>query len=152
MQGIKMAETVFCGSKVALEALRDAMWVVLREQSKMTSVGVGASKGMLLNGPPGSGKSFLVHALAAEFDVVVLSLHPDDIYQGGPGDGEERLRQVFRSANKAAPCIVLLKDIDVMCPVRQLGRDAQARVVAQVCRDPMLLMMCWHDHELAFAF
>lgn len=138
VQGVKTAESVFCGSRDALGALRDAMCVVLREQRKMASAGVGASKGMLLIGPPGSGKSFLVHALAAEFGVVVLSVHPNDVYQGGAGEGEEHLRQVFRSANQAAPCIILLEDIDVMCPVRQLGRDAQARVVAQVCLDPNL--------------
>ena len=131
-QGLDKAETVFCGSGAALETLRDAMWVVLREQGKMTRVGIGASKGMLLVGPPGSGKSFLVRALAAEFDVVVMTIHPDDVYQGGAGEGEERLRQVFRAASKAAPCIILLKHIDVTCPARQLGRDAQARVVAQV--------------------
>ena len=54
------------------------------------------------------------------------------IYQGDAGSGELLLRRVFGAASTAGRSILLLSHLHVMCPVRQLGRDAQARVVAQV--------------------
>ena len=65
-------------------------------------------------------------------EVAVFSLRPEEVYSGGAGEGEGLLRQVFATAARAAPAVLLLHDIDRLCARREEGRDTHARVVAQV--------------------
>jgi len=122
----------YSGCVDGAEAIRQVIWVVMKQGEEMARVGQRASKGLLLHGAAGSGKTQLVKGMATEANATLFSLEPTQIYQGDAGSGELLLRRIFGAASAAATSILLLSHLDVMCPVRQLGRDAQARVVAQV--------------------
>lgn len=81
----------------------------------------GASRsvqGVLVYGPPGSGKSVLVHALAAELGVNFVAIEGSKVYNQWLGESEEAVRTLFRRAAEARPSLVMLDHLDALAPVR----------------------------------
>jgi transitional endoplasmic reticulum ATPase len=79
---------------------------------------------VLLSGPPGTGKSLMARALAAETGYSFLTADAATLLSKWVGESEKALRQVFRKARLTAPCIVLFDDVDALVPRRQGGADS----------------------------
>ena len=77
-----------------------------------------AAQGVLVYGPPGSGKSVLVHALAAELGVNFVAIEGSKVYNQWLGESEEAVRALFRRAAEARPSLVMLDHLDALAPVR----------------------------------
>ena len=92
----------------------------------------GAQQGVLLYGPPGSGKSALVHALATELGVNFVAIEGSKIFNQWLGESEEAIRALFRRASEARPALVLLDHIDALAPIRagETGERTDERVVS----------------------
>ena len=91
-----------------------------------------AAQGMLLHGPPGSGKSALVHALATELGVNFVTIEGSKVYNQWLGESEEAVRALFRRAAEARPTLVMLDHLDALAPVRagESGERTDERVVS----------------------
>ena len=113
------------------------MWPVLYADDAI-NLGVTFPTGVLLHGPPGVGKTASVVAVCQEAGASLKTLSAGDVFGPYAGDAEAKLRKTFREAQKICkkenmPCVILLDEIDAMCPRR--GGDSglsNSRVVAQL--------------------
>jgi transitional endoplasmic reticulum ATPase len=96
--------------------------------------GIRPSKGILLHGPPGTGKTLLAKALARESETNFIAVKGPQLLSKWVGESERGVREVFRKARQAAPCIVFFDEIDALVPRRGGGGENQVteRVVSQV--------------------
>jgi transitional endoplasmic reticulum ATPase len=83
--------------------------------------GVKPPKGILLSGPPGCGKTLLAKAVASESEVNFISVKGPELLTKFVGESERGVREVFRHARHAAPCIVFFDEIDALIPARGAG-------------------------------
>jgi len=90
-------------------------------------------KGILLSGPPGTGKTLVAKALANESEVNFISVKGPELMSKYIGESERGVREVFRKAKQASPCILFFDEFDSLVPERGLGGDSQAteRVISQ---------------------
>ncbi|MBU2663185.1 AAA family ATPase [Actinoplanes bogorensis] len=97
-------------------------------------LGVSPPRGVLLYGPPGCGKTFLVKAIAGTGKANVLSVKGAELLSKWVGDSEKAVRELFRRAREAAPTLVFLDEIDALAPTRGQGTDGGTadRVVASL--------------------
>jgi transitional endoplasmic reticulum ATPase len=86
-----------------------------------TLAGIKPSKGILLAGPPGCGKTLLAKAIATESKVNFISVKGPALLSKYVGESERGVREVFHKARQAAPCIVFFDEIDALVPVRSGG-------------------------------
>ncbi|MEM1424912.1 MAG: AAA family ATPase, partial [Planctomycetota bacterium] len=95
--------------------------------------GVRPPKGILLAGPPGIGKTLAAKAVASQTEANFISVKGPELMSKFVGTSEERLREIFRKARQASPCIVFFDEIDAMLPKRGLhqGDAVGDRVLAQ---------------------
>ena len=93
----------------------------LKNPQKYTSVGARIPKGMLLVGPPGTGKILLAKAVAGEAGVPFFSISGSDFVEMFVGVGASRVRDLFEEAKKNAPCIVFIDEIDAVARRRGTG-------------------------------
>ncbi|MEV6629912.1 AAA family ATPase [Actinoplanes sp. NPDC051470] len=95
-------------------------------------LGVSPPRGVLLYGPPGCGKTFLVKAIAGTGKANVLSVKGAELLSKWVGDSEKAVRELFRRAREAAPTLVFLDEVDALAPQRGQGTDGGTtdRVVA----------------------
>ena len=93
----------------------------LKNPQKYTSVGARIPKGMLLVGPPGTGKNLLAKAVAGEAGVPFFSISGSDFVEMFVGVGASRVRDLFEEAKKNAPCIVFIDEIDAVARRRGTG-------------------------------
>jgi transitional endoplasmic reticulum ATPase len=96
--------------------------------------GVRPAKGILLHGAPGTGKTLLAKALAKESETNFISIKGPQLLSMYVGESERGVREVFRKARQAAPCIVFFDEVDAIAPRRGGGGDGQVveRVVSQL--------------------
>ena len=95
--------------------------------------GVRLPKGVMLSGPSGTGKTLVAKALAAESGLSFITADAAMIFSKWVGESEKVLRQVFRKAKEAAPCILLFDEIDAIVPTRRGGMEGgnTDRIVSQ---------------------
>ena len=91
-------------------------------------------KGILLYGPPGTGKTLLAKAVATESQSNFIAVKGPELLSKWVGESEKAVREIFRKARQAAPCVVFLDEIDSLAPVRGKAHDqgATERVVSQI--------------------
>jgi transitional endoplasmic reticulum ATPase len=92
-------------------------------------------KGILLYGPPGTGKTLMAKAAAHESEANFISIKGPELLSKWVGESEKGVREVFRKARQAAPCIVFFDEIDAIAPARgALGSDSHVteRVISQL--------------------
>ena len=95
---------------------------------------VEAPRGVLLSGPPGSGKTLIARAIANQCEASFISIKGPELLSKWVGESEKGVREIFRHAKQAAPCIVFFDELDSMAPRRGGGNDGNVgdRVIAQL--------------------
>src|SRR5262249_54450156 len=97
----------------------------LRHGALFERAGIRPSRGVLLYGPPGTGKTLLAKALARRSDANFISVKGPQLLSMYLGESERAVREVFRKARQAAPCIIFFDEIDALAPIRS-GPESQA--------------------------
>lgn len=121
------------GMEDTITALREMVELPLRYPELFTRLGVDPPKGVLLHGPPGTGKTRLAQAVANESDAEFFTINGPEIMGSAYGESEKRLREVFEEASRAAPSIIFIDEIDSIAPKRQnVSGEAEKRLVAQL--------------------
>lgn len=98
------------------------------------STGVEPSRGILLHGPPGCGKTTIANAIAGELKVPFISISAPSVVSGMSGESEKKIRELFQEAKSLAPCLIFFDEIDAITPKRDGGaqREMERRIVAQL--------------------
>jgi transitional endoplasmic reticulum ATPase len=122
------------GLDEAKQVLREAIEWPLKHSDLFLQIGTTPPKGMILSGPPGSGKTLLAKAVAKESGVNFIAVKGPELLSKWVGESEQAVREVFRKARLAAPCIIFFDEIDALCPVRGSGSSDSGvgdRIVSQ---------------------
>lgn len=117
--GVTFADVA--GQDEAKETLQE-MVDFLHNPAKYREIGAKLPKGALLVGPPGTGKTLLAKAVAGEANVPFFSLAGSDFVEMFVGVGASRVRDLFKEAQKMAPCIIFIDEIDAIGKSRDTGR------------------------------
>tara|TARA_R110002072_G_scaffold242564_10_gene401423 strand:+ start:1669 stop:3975 length:2307 start_codon:yes stop_codon:yes gene_type:complete len=121
------------GMEDTIKQLREMVELPLRYPELFTRLGVDPPKGVLLHGPPGTGKTRLAQAVANESDAYFSIINGPEIMGSGYGESEKRLREVFEEASRNAPAIIFIDEIDSIAPKRdRVPGEAEKRLVAQL--------------------
>ena len=104
----------------------------LRHPELFRRLGVEAPKGVILHGPPGTGKTLLAKAVANETNANFYTIGGPEIMSKYYGESEERLRNVFQEAQKNAPSIIFIDELDSIAPKREeVSGEVERRIVAR---------------------
>jgi transitional endoplasmic reticulum ATPase len=114
----------------AKQALTEAVLWPLKYPDSFARLGVDAPRGVLIYGPPGGGKTFLVRALAGTGALNVFSVKGAELLDKYVGESERAVRELFRRAADAAPALVFLDEVDALAPRR--GQSADSGVADRV--------------------
>ena len=117
------------------EELRQAVEWPVKHREAYDYAGVEAPKGILLHGPPGTGKTLIAKALAKTTDSNFISIKGPELLSKWVGESEKGVREIFRKARQAAPCIIFLDEVDALVPRRgSSGSDSHVTesVVSQI--------------------
>ena len=114
------------------EVLTESVLWPLTYPDTFARLGVSPPRGVLLYGPPGCGKTYLVKAIAGTGKANVLSVKGAELLSKWVGDSERAVRELFRRAREAAPTLVFLDEVDALAPTRGQATDGGTtdRVVA----------------------
>ena len=118
----------------AKQQLREAVEWPLKYDKIFAHMNAKPPKGILLYGPPGTGKTMLAKAVATESEANFISVKGPEFLNKYVGESEKAVRETFRKARMASPCVVFMDEIDSIAPVRGGGDDSQVteRVVSQI--------------------
>ena len=103
------------------EELREAVEWPIKYKDAYDYVDVESPKGILLHGPPGTGKTLIAKALAKMTDSNFISIKGPELLSKWVGESEKGVREIFRKARQAAPCIIFLDEVDALVPRRGSG-------------------------------
>ena len=101
-------------------------------------LGLAPPRGILLVGPAGTGKTAMVRALSGEKQIPLIAIDGPQLYSKWLGDSERALREVFKKARRAAPCILFFDTIDALAPrfaADQFATDVYQRILSQLLRE-----------------
>ncbi|MDD3978319.1 CDC48 family AAA ATPase [Methanomicrobium antiquum] len=116
-----------------LDQVREMIELPLRHPEIFEKLGIEPPKGVLLYGPPGTGKTLIAKAVANEVDAHFMTLSGPEIVSKYYGESEGKLREVFEEAQKNAPTIIFIDEIDSIAPKREETKgEVERRIVAQL--------------------
>ncbi|KIJ14936.1 hypothetical protein PAXINDRAFT_155829 [Paxillus involutus ATCC 200175] len=120
------------GLDKTIAEIRDLIEIPLTRPELFRYFGLKPPRGILLHGPPGTGKTHLARAIAASTKSSVIIINGPELSSAYHGETEARLRDVFKDAQAKSPCIVVLDEIDALVPRREegAGGEVEKRVVA----------------------
>ncbi|MCX6767884.1 MAG: CDC48 family AAA ATPase [Candidatus Micrarchaeota archaeon] len=110
--------------------LREAVDLPLKHPEVFARMGIRPVRGILLFGPPGTGKTLLAKAVATESEANFIAVRGPELLSKWVGESEKGLREVFRKARTAAPCIIFFDEIDSIAPLR--GEDEGTHVTERM--------------------
>ncbi len=113
------------------EELKEAVEWPIKYKDAYDYVDVEAPKGILLYGPPGTGKTMIAKALAKMTESNFISIKGPELLSKWVGESEKGVREIFRKARQAAPCIIFLDEVDALVPRRGSG-GSDSRVTENV--------------------
>ena len=116
------------------EELQEAVEWPIKYKDAYDYVNVESPKGILLHGPPGTGKTLIAKALAKMTESNFISIKGPELLSKWVGESEKGVREMFRKARQAAPCIIFLDEVDALVPRRGGGSDSHVteNVVSQI--------------------
>lgn len=116
-----------------LQRIREMIELPLKYPAVFDRLGVEPPKGVLLYGPPGTGKTLIARAVATETNAAFFVINGPEIINKFYGESESRLRGVFQEAQRRAPSIIFIDEIDALAPRRsETGGEVERRIVGQL--------------------
>jgi SpoVK/Ycf46/Vps4 family AAA+-type ATPase/intein/homing endonuclease len=114
--------------------LQEAVEWPLKYPDLYDKIGYSMPKGIMLYGPSGTGKTLLAKAVATESEANFISVRGPELLSKWVGESERGIREVFRRARQASPCVIFFDEIDALAPTRGMGGDSMVteRVVSQL--------------------
>ena len=116
-----------------LQRIREMIELPLKYPAVFDRLGVEPPKGVLLYGPPGTGKTLIARVVAAETNAAFFVINGPEIINKFYGESESRLRAVFQEAQRKAPSIIFIDELDALAPKRtEMGGEVERRIVGQL--------------------
>mmetsp|Transcript_17402 Transcript_17402/g.55899 ORF Transcript_17402/g.55899 Transcript_17402/m.55899 type:complete len:650 (-) Transcript_17402:72-2021(-) len=121
------------GVRKQMAQIRELVELPLRHPQLFKTIGVKPPKGILLYGPPGSGKTLIARAVANETGAFFFLINGPEIMSKLAGESESNLRKAFEEAEKNAPAIIFIDEIDSIAPKREKTQgEVERRIVSQL--------------------
>jgi transitional endoplasmic reticulum ATPase len=121
------------GARKQLAQIRELVELPLRHPQLFKNIGVKPPKGILLYGPPGCGKTLIARAVANETGAFFFLINGPEIMSKLAGESESNLRKAFEEAEKNAPSIIFIDEIDSIAPKREKTQgEVERRIVSQL--------------------
>lgn len=121
------------GLRAEVQRVREMIELPMKHPEVFQKLGIEPPKGVLLHGPPGTGKTLIAKAVANESGASFFSIAGPEIMSKYYGESEQRLREIFEEAQKTAPSIIFIDEIDSIAPKRgEVTGEVERRVVAQL--------------------
>jgi len=116
-----------------LQKIREMIELPLKHPILFRRLGIDPPKGVLLHGPPGTGKTMIAKAVASETNAHFTSINGPEIISKYYGESEKQLREIFEEAGNNAPAIIFIDELDSIAPKREdVSGEVERRVVAQL--------------------
>jgi len=121
------------GCRRQMAQIREMIELPLRHPTLFKNLGVKPPRGVLLHGPPGSGKTLIARAVANETGAFFLVINGPEIMSKMAGESEQNLRKAFEEAEKNSPAIIFIDEIDSIAPKRDKSNgEVEKRIVSQL--------------------
>ncbi len=122
------------GLEAVKQELQEAVEWPMKYPTLYSKLGHRMPRGILLHGPSGTGKTLLAKAVATESEANFISVRGPELLSKWVGESERGIREIFRRARQASPCVIFFDEIDSIAPVRGIGGETAVteRVVSQL--------------------
>ncbi|KAF9971157.1 hypothetical protein BGZ73_005940 [Actinomortierella ambigua] len=123
-----------------IEKVKEYIMTPLAHPEVYQHMGVKPPRGILLHGPPGTGKTMMANAIAGSLGVPFITISAPSVVSGMSGESEKKIREVFEEAKDLAPCLLFIDEVDAITPKRETAqREMERRIVAQLltCMDDL---------------
>jgi len=114
------------------KSLTDNLIMSMKEPTKFTKMGIKPPKGALIYGPPGCGKTLLARALATETGANMILVRGPEILSKWLGESEKAVREIFRKAKAASPCVVIFDELDSIARLKSGDGGTSETILSQL--------------------